>query len=120
MIMQHGPHVARIDYDEDAGAFRGRVANLTRDGFDFYGRAVDQLRAAFARSAEEYEAFCLEQRIEPERPDPGWLLVRSPRARAQQSTDEADGAAYTNGLERDGSGDLVQGGMTHGKNHRTS
>jgi predicted HicB family RNase H-like nuclease len=77
MTMQHGPYVAIIEYDEDEELFRGRVANLARDGFDFYGRDVDELRTEFARSAETYEAFCREQGIEPEKPYSGQFLVRA-------------------------------------------
>jgi predicted HicB family RNase H-like nuclease len=43
----------------------------------FYGRDVDELRAEFARSAEEYEALCREQGIEPEKPYSGSFLVRA-------------------------------------------
>lgn len=77
MILQHGPYVASVELDEDVGSFHGRVVNLARDGFDFWGRDPDELRAEFARSAEEYEAFCQEQGREPERPYSGNFLVRA-------------------------------------------
>ena len=77
MILQHGSYVANVELDEEVGSFHGRVMNLARDGFDFWGRDPEELRAEFARSAEEYEAFCRERGREPERPYSGTFLVRA-------------------------------------------
>jgi predicted HicB family RNase H-like nuclease len=77
MIMQHGPYVATIEYDEEARAFHGRVANLAKDGFDFWGATAEELRCEFERSASEYEAFCREIGKEPEKPYSGQFLVRT-------------------------------------------
>lgn len=76
MIMQHGPYIAEVEYDEEENASHGRVINLARDGFDLWGRDIDEVRAEFATSAEEYEAFCREEGIEPEKPYSGQFLVR--------------------------------------------
>lgn len=77
MTMQHGPYVATLEYDEDEHSFHGRVVNLARDGFDFWGRDVDELRAEFAASADVYESFCRERGKEPEKPFSGTFLVRA-------------------------------------------
>lgn len=77
MIMQHGPYVAAVEYDEDALAFHGRVTNLAKDGFDFWGVSAEELRSEFERSASEYEAFCREIGKEPEKPYSGQFLVRT-------------------------------------------
>jgi predicted HicB family RNase H-like nuclease len=77
MTLQHGPYVAEVDLDEEEGLFHGRVVNLVRDGFDFWAKDPAGLRAEFARSAEEYEAFCREQGKEPEKPYSGQFLVRA-------------------------------------------
>ena len=62
MTMHHGPYEALIQFEEEENSFYGRVVNLARDGFDFWGRDVDELRAELVRSAEEYEAFCRQLR----------------------------------------------------------
>jgi len=77
MTMQHGPYVAVIEFDEEEVSFHGRVVNLSRDGFDFWGKDAEELRAEFSRSADEYEVFCREQGIEPEKPYSGQFLVRA-------------------------------------------
>ena len=76
MTMHHGPYEALIQFEEEENSFYGRVVNLARDGFDFWGRDVDELRAELVRSAEEYEAFCRERGEEPEKPFSGTFLVR--------------------------------------------
>jgi predicted HicB family RNase H-like nuclease len=77
MIFQHGPYVAEVELDSEEHSFHGRVINLAKDGFDFWGRDPERLQAEFARSAEEYEAFCREQGREPEKPYSGNFLVRA-------------------------------------------
>lgn len=76
MAIQHGPYLAAVEFDEEERSFHGRVINLAKDGFDFWGRSADELLAEFVRSAEEYEAFCRERGVEPEKPYSGHFIVR--------------------------------------------
>ena len=68
MTMTYGAYVAELMFDEDADHFRGRVTNLERDGLDFCGRSVDELREEFATSVQIYEESCRAAGREPETP----------------------------------------------------
>lgn len=75
MMMQHGAYAAEIEFEEEENSFHGRVINLARDGFDFWGRDVDELRAEFALSVTVYEEVCRERGEEPEQPHGGPIVV---------------------------------------------
>jgi len=64
-----------VDLDEDAGLFHGEVIN-TRDVLTFQGRALDELKTAFADTIADYLDWCRERGKEPERPYSGHFTVR--------------------------------------------
>jgi predicted HicB family RNase H-like nuclease len=66
---------ALVEYDEDAELFHGEVMNL-RDVITFQGKSVNELKAAFAGSVEDYIAFCRDRGEEPEKPYSGQFVVR--------------------------------------------
>jgi predicted HicB family RNase H-like nuclease len=66
---------ATVAFDEDAELFHGEVINL-RDVITFQGQSVDELKAAFAASIEDYLAFCRERGEDPDKPFSGQFLVR--------------------------------------------
>jgi hypothetical protein len=51
--MTHDGYVARIELDEEASLFHGAVIN-TRDVLTFQGRTLDELKAAFADTIDDY------------------------------------------------------------------
>src|SRR5882724_6437345 len=61
--------------DHDAGVIRGRVIGL-KDVITFQGSTVEEARAAFVESVDDYLAFCAERGEKPEKPFSGKLLVR--------------------------------------------
>jgi predicted HicB family RNase H-like nuclease len=73
--MTYNGYVARIEYDDSADQFHGRVENI-RDVVDFYGSTPAVLRDEFARSVEDYIEFCREEGQEPEKPTSGKFQVR--------------------------------------------
>ncbi|MBV8740020.1 MAG: type II toxin-antitoxin system HicB family antitoxin [Alphaproteobacteria bacterium] len=73
--MTHDGYVARIELDEEAGIFHGKVAN-TKDVLTFQGRTLDELRTAFADTIADYVDWCHERGKEPERPYSGNFTVR--------------------------------------------
>lgn len=73
--MTYGGYEAVVEYDEDAEVFHGEVMNL-RDVITFQGRSVDDLKAAFGESVEDYLAYCRERGEEPEKPFSGQFVVR--------------------------------------------
>lgn len=73
--MTHDGYIAEIEIDADAGVLSGIVLN-TRATLHFSGRTVEELRAAFKDSVEEYRDWCRAEGEEPEKPYSGTLSLR--------------------------------------------
>ena len=69
MMTYKGYH-GTVTFDEDAETFHGEVTDL-RDVVTFQGRSVDELKAAFHESIDDYLEFCAERGEEPDRPYSG-------------------------------------------------
>jgi len=59
MMTYKGYH-GTVTFDEDAETFHGEVTDL-RDVVTFQGRSVDELKAAFHESIDDYLEFCAER-----------------------------------------------------------
>lgn len=73
--MRYKGYVARVELDEEAGVFHGRVVN-TSDVITFEGDSVEGLRREFAASVDDYLDFCQERGEEPEKPFSGRFVLR--------------------------------------------
>lgn len=73
--MTYKGYSARIDFDDEDGLFVGRVAGL-RDGVNFHGETVDELRAAFREAVDGYIDVCARIGKSPQKPFSGQLMVR--------------------------------------------
>lgn len=74
-MMEYKGYTAKIEFDDDAGLFHGEVLH-TRDVITFQGTSVEELRAAFSDSIEDYLEFCASRGEDPEKPFSGRFLVR--------------------------------------------
>jgi predicted HicB family RNase H-like nuclease len=74
-MMKHKGYTGDAWVDPDAGVIRGRVIGL-KDVITFQGTTVEEARAAFMESVDDYLAFCGERGEKPEKPFSGKLLVR--------------------------------------------
>ncbi|MFH2045728.1 MAG: type II toxin-antitoxin system HicB family antitoxin [Pseudomonadota bacterium] len=74
-MMEYKGYFGKVEFDDEANVFHGEVINL-RDVITFEGETVDELRAAFVDSVEDYLAFCKERGEEPDKPYSGKFLVR--------------------------------------------
>lgn len=74
-MMEYKGYIGKVEFDDEAGIFHGEVINL-RDVITFQGESVQELRAAFQDSVEDYLAFCAERGEEAERPFSGKFTVR--------------------------------------------
>lgn len=74
-MMTYKGYGARVEFDEEAGVLHGEVLHL-RDVITFQGTSVDELRAAFKDSVDDYLEFCALEGRDPEKPYSGKLLVR--------------------------------------------
>jgi predicted HicB family RNase H-like nuclease len=61
--MKYKGYKAIVAFDENAKLFHGEVINI-RDVITFQGKAVEELKRAFADSVENYLAFCKEREEE--------------------------------------------------------
>ncbi|MBF0306759.1 MAG: type II toxin-antitoxin system HicB family antitoxin [Alphaproteobacteria bacterium] len=74
-VLNYQGYYAEFGYDESADAFHGRVIGLN-DVIDFYGRTVDELKAAFKASVDDYLDWCREEGEEPEKAWAGKMTLR--------------------------------------------
>jgi predicted HicB family RNase H-like nuclease len=74
-MMEYKGYVGRVEFDDEAGIFHGEVVN-TRDVITFQGATVEELRAAFHASVDDYLAFCQKRGEEPEKPYSGQFVTR--------------------------------------------
>lgn len=75
--MTHDGYIAEIALDEESGLLSGIVLN-TRATLHFAGKTVDELKAAFADTIEDYRQWCRAEGKEPEKPYSGTLSLRIP------------------------------------------
>ncbi len=73
--MSYKGYHAKVEYDDDAKVFHGRVLGIN-DVINFEGDCVEELLQAFIDSITDYLAFCEERGEEPERPFSGKFEVR--------------------------------------------
>lgn len=73
--MSHKGYTARVEYDDEDGIFFGRIAGI-RDGVNFHGETVPELRAAFRTAVEDYISTCAKIGKPPQKPYSGQLMVR--------------------------------------------
>jgi predicted HicB family RNase H-like nuclease len=73
--MTHDGYIAEISLDEETGLLSGLVLN-TRATLHFAGRTVEELKAAFTDTIEDYRDWCTAEGKEPEKPYSGTLSLR--------------------------------------------
>ena len=74
-MMKHKGYTGEAWGDPDADVIRGRVIGL-KDVITFQGETVEEARAEFVESVDDYLACCAERGEKPEKPFSGKLLVR--------------------------------------------
>jgi predicted HicB family RNase H-like nuclease len=74
-MLNYNGYFAEFGYDDSADAFHGRVIGLN-DVIDFYGKTVDELKAEFRNSVDEYVDWCREEGVEPEKAWAGKMTLR--------------------------------------------
>lgn len=74
--MEYKGYTAAVEFDPELDVFTGHVIDL-RDELYFEGHSVDELRAAFHESVDDYLAFCEEKGREPSKPYSGKIMLRT-------------------------------------------
>jgi predicted HicB family RNase H-like nuclease len=75
--MTHDGYIAEISLDEEAGLLSGVVLN-TKATLHFTGKTVEDLKAAFAETIQDYQDWCKAEGKEPEKPYSETLSLRIP------------------------------------------
>ena len=73
--MSYKGYVARIEYDDEDGIFFGRIAGI-RDGVNFHGETVTELRSAFHQAVDGYIEVWAKIGKAPQKPYSGQIMVR--------------------------------------------
>lgn len=87
-IMIIDGHKAVIQYDPQAGLFRGEFINLN-GGADFYADSVNALRVEGARSLKVFLEVCAEEGIDPIKKYSGKFQLRLPESLHAQISEAA-------------------------------
>ena len=66
-MMTYKGYRAKVELDNDAGVFHGRIVN-TRDVIFFEGTSVDELNKEFRSSIDDYLTMCARRGENPDRP----------------------------------------------------
>jgi predicted HicB family RNase H-like nuclease len=75
MILKHEGYIAEVGYEDGDALMHGAVVNA-RAVLHFAGRDIQELKAAFVDTIEDYREWCKERGVEPERPYSGTLSLR--------------------------------------------
>jgi predicted HicB family RNase H-like nuclease len=73
--MTYKGYIGVARFDDEANVIRGQVVN-TRDTITFQGKSVDEAKAAFRDSVDDYLEFCESSGEAPEKPFSGRILLR--------------------------------------------
>ncbi len=74
-MMSYRGYDAEIRYEDGDDAIHGHVINIA-DSIHFQGRTLEDLKASFRASVDEYLAWCAERSHAPAKPYSGSLLLR--------------------------------------------
>jgi predicted HicB family RNase H-like nuclease len=76
-MLNYKGYIGQVEFDDEVDIFHGDVIN-TRAVITFQGRTVQEIKAAFRDSIEDYLEFCAELGEEPEKPYSGDLRLKLP------------------------------------------
>ncbi len=76
-MLNYKGYMGQVEFDDEVDIFHGDVIN-TRAVITFQGRTVQEIKAAFRDSIEDYLEFCAELGEEPEKPYSGELRLKLP------------------------------------------
>ena len=74
-MIRYKGYTGIFEYDDEFEFFAGHVVD-TRDGINFEGKSVSELKESMRRAVDDYLVFCEETGREPSKPYSGRILVR--------------------------------------------
>lgn len=74
--MKYKGYFGRVEYDEEAEIFFGRVINID-DVITFESDSAKEIKQAFRDSVDDYLEFCTELGKEPNKPYSGKFIFRT-------------------------------------------
>ena len=74
-MMNYKGYSGTVKFDDEAEIFHGELLGI-RDVITFQGRSVEELKAAFQESIDDYLDFCASRNESPDKPFSGKFLLR--------------------------------------------
>ena len=74
-MIEYKGYTGVFEYDDEYEFFSGHVVD-TRDGINFEGSSVAELKASMRRAIDDYLEFCEDTGRAPSKPYSGRILVR--------------------------------------------
>ena len=74
-MMEYKGYVGKVGFDGERDLLHGEVVGI-RDVVTFQGKSVDEVRAAFRDSVDDYLEFCQESGEPPDKPCSGRFVLR--------------------------------------------
>jgi predicted HicB family RNase H-like nuclease len=74
-MLKYKGYIGHVEFDDEAGIFHGEVLD-TRDVITFQGTNVDEIKAAFRESIDDYLDFCESRKEQPDKPFSGKFILR--------------------------------------------
>lgn len=87
-MMLYKGYRSHVEFDQDADIFHGEILGI-RDVVTFQGSSVEELKAAFQDSVDDYLEFCATEGKAPEKPYSGRFNVRIPPELHRRLEEEA-------------------------------
>ena len=75
-MIEYRGYTGVFEYDEEYEFFSGHVVD-TRDGINFEGSSVDELKESMRRAVDDYREFCEETGRAPSKPFSGRMRSRT-------------------------------------------
>ncbi len=74
-MIEYKGYTGVFEYDDEYEFFTGHVVD-TRDGINFEGRSVEELKESMRHAVDDYLEFCEDTGRAPSKPYSGRILVR--------------------------------------------
>ncbi|WP_419938819.1 type II toxin-antitoxin system HicB family antitoxin [Candidatus Palauibacter sp.] len=74
-MIEYRGYTGIFEYDDEYEFFSGHIID-TRDGINFEGRSVTELKESMRRAVDDYLEYCEEKGRKPSKPYSGRLLLR--------------------------------------------
>jgi len=76
--LKYKGYTGSVEYSEEDDCLYGKVQGMSKNFITYEGKSIDELKADFRASVEDYLEDCIAQGVEPQKPYTGRLNIRIP------------------------------------------